>query len=459
MKNPKTNSTGAFSAHALKAMLVAAVVAALTQFPGSAQAQRSYSFAPLAFLGGPEPLGSQFTFDFEPGGLNNSGQAAFGADLTLGGEGVFLWDRGQARTLARIGDPAPGGGTYGFAFYGEVTINDDGDVPFVFQLEPPTFIGNDLLFGDNAGLFLYSHRTRAVRALKLPGDPAPGGGTFHGFGFRAWINNAGDVAFAGIVTPIDIGPGSGLHLGQGIFLLDRRHHLSSVVRPGDPAPGGKTFDFAQIPTINDSGDIAFGGHVMEDPCTQFHPSNIPGAQLFCAESVYFWPSGGRIESVAHIGDPAPGGGTFNYAFGSKLNNCGVLAFFGALPAAQAGAGHLPLDSDTGIFVRIDGVNAKVARPGDSMPGGGKLGTAGFLTLDLGINNGGAIAFTALLDTATDGISDTGIYKWENGVLKLVARAGTVLPGVGTIKALQPPDTVGSATYPNAGAAINDRGQI
>ena len=31
--------------------------------------------------------------------------------------------------------------------------------------------------------------------------------------------------------------------------------------------------------------------------------------------------------------------------------------------------------------------------------------------------------------------------------------------MGTIKALQPPDTVGSATYPNAGAAINDRGQI
>ena len=39
-----------------------------------------------------------------------------------------------------------------------------------------------------------------------------------------------------------------------------------------------------------------------------------------------------------------------------------------------------------------------------------------------------------------------------------ARSGTVIPGVGTLEALQPPGAVG-APFPLSGAKINDRGQI
>ena len=34
-----------------------------------------------------------------------------------------------------------------------------------------------------------------------------------------------------------------------------------AVAPGDPAPGGGTFDYTYNPWINDRGDVAFGGHV------------------------------------------------------------------------------------------------------------------------------------------------------------------------------------------------------
>src|SRR5436190_891573 len=63
----------------------------------------SYSFQPLAYLGDPlprAPAGS-FVNDFEPGGVNNHGDIAFGADASTGGEGIFLRHQGQIAELAR----------------------------------------------------------------------------------------------------------------------------------------------------------------------------------------------------------------------------------------------------------------------------------------------------------------------------------------------------------------------
>ena len=85
-------------------------------------------------------------------------------------------------------------------------------------------------------------------------------------------------------------------------------------------------------------------------------------------------------------------------------------------------------------------------------GGGHLVTAGFFTLDLGLNNQGVVAFTATLDTSTNGLADTGLYTWSNGTLSLVARTGTVIPGVGTIQALLSPGEEGFPTPISGGEA-------
>jgi hypothetical protein len=62
----------------------------------------------------------------------------------------------------------------------------------------------------------------------------------------------------------------------------------------------------------------------------------------------------------------------------------------------------------------------------------------------------------------DPIPDTGLYAWSRGLLHLVARTGTVIPGVGTIAGLRmnvlrvaPPPVF----VPNSGAHNNDRGQV
>ena len=52
------------------------------------------------------------------------------------------------------------------------------------------------------------------------------------------------------------------------------------------------------------------------------------------------PVAGQIISIAHQGDPAPGGGTFRLAFGPAINNRGDVAFIGDLTPAPDDIGQL-----------------------------------------------------------------------------------------------------------------------
>ena len=132
------------------------------------------SFQILATLGDPLPgaAGGTFVNDFEPGGLNNHGDSAFGADASTGGEGIFQSHQGQIIELARSSGGAPGGGTYDFGFLGPVGLNDQGDEVYDFVLSPFT-----LPVGANSGAYRYSHATGTVTPVVIPYvTPAPGGG-------------------------------------------------------------------------------------------------------------------------------------------------------------------------------------------------------------------------------------------------------------------------------------------
>jgi hypothetical protein len=52
--------------------------------------------------------------------------------------------------------------------------------------------------------------------------------------------------------------------------------------------------------------------------------------IFCAESVYFRYADGTIISIAHMGDPAPGGGVFRHAFPEAINERGDVLIAGDL---------------------------------------------------------------------------------------------------------------------------------
>src|SRR5262245_6949277 len=244
----------------------------------------------LATLGDPAPgPGAPHSLinDFELFGLNNHGDVLYATDLSglfdpdtgLTGEGIFLRNStGQAKRLAGATDPAPGGGSFGLGTL-QGALNDQGDAAFTFLLPPFT-----LPIGVNAGTFRYSHITGKVTPVVLPFvTPAPGGGVFQGTTFYPNLNNRGDLLFDGIVVT-DKGihvPGEDyIGLGVGIFQADKAGHISSVVSPGDAAPGGGTFDFAANPRNNDGGDVVFVGHVAGDPASI--PGNPPQSVMIAA---------------------------------------------------------------------------------------------------------------------------------------------------------------------------------
>jgi hypothetical protein len=113
----------------------------------------------------------------------------------------------------------------------------------------------------------------------------------------------------------------------------------------------------------------------------------------------------------------------------------------------------------GVFLYTGGTLFPIARPGTAMPGGGHMLTASNSVLDFHLNDNGEVAFGAFLDTDVngDGIADTGIYVGTPDSLRLVARTGTVLPGIGTIA--QASASFGAPPVLASGAANNNHGQV
>ena len=74
----------AYSAWLIHAVTVVLILLGIAIPTTTAQAQKSYEFTAIAFLGDPAPGGDFFTFDFEPRGINSQGQVAFNADVVPG---------------------------------------------------------------------------------------------------------------------------------------------------------------------------------------------------------------------------------------------------------------------------------------------------------------------------------------------------------------------------------------
>jgi hypothetical protein len=423
----------------------------------------SYIFQPLAFLGDPVPGAGFRINDFEPNGLNNHGEVLFGDDLgttsdpsSFYGEGIFLRGKGPETLLARSNAAAPGGGTFDFSFLGPSSLNDEGDAAFAFLLQPA---GSP--FGVSAGTYRYSHTTHAVTPVAVSGvTPAPGGGVFAGMSFSPSLNNRGDLVFPGIV-PTDKGihvPGEPyVGLGVGLYKAGAAGQLSKVVTPGDAAPGGGQFDYASAPSVNDRGDVAFDGHVAGEEVVA--PGAPPQAVIINALGSLYVKDGatGQTRSIAHAGSPAPGGGVFRQAVFPQINNRGEVLFGGDLtPAPNANLSF-------GVFLYSGGTIIPVARPGDAVPGGGHIITTSVIPEQSSLNDAGDVLFNAALDTHFNGnpANDTGLFKWSHGQVSLIARTGTVLPGVGTLQSLvsnvivTPPPPI---TVPNSGVIQNDHGQ-
>jgi hypothetical protein len=280
---------------------------------------------------------------------------------------------------------------------------------------------------------------------------APGGGAFAGTFFHVVLNNQGAIAFSALTATdkgVHIAGETYVGYGVGAYVADAQGKITAVAAPGDPAPGGSTFDYAQNRIINDGGDVAFEGHRVSDPCgPQLQPQ---ATQIGCDTNVYVKrAASGQIEPIATIGEALPGGGKLVSGTALGLNNAGDVLLINLLKPDVAGGPVV-------LYLHSGGQTVRVAGPGDAMPGGGKLTLIGTASL----NNKGDVVFNAGLDT-----KEEGLYLYSQGTLSLVLKSGMDILGVGTIFDLEQGNSIalGEPPLPTGVPAFflvqNDQGQI
>ena len=245
----------------------------------------------IARPGDPAPGGGTFRSASSPS-INRQGQVVFTAVLSTGGTGVFLFTEGSTMGIARTGDPAPGGRT--FQALQAPQLNDQGLGIF----------WSNLMDSPRTGFFMFSDAS--IQPIVQVGDPGPLGPPFISLSDAA-LSSTGRVAFTGAAEGI-VG-GMFLHSPEGIRLL---------VRGGDPAPGGGTLGFLSGLSLNALGQVAFSASLSTGSYGGF----------------LFW--GGEINIIARPGDPAPGGDTFVLVAIPRLNDQGQVLFLGALSSGATG---------------------------------------------------------------------------------------------------------------------------
>jgi hypothetical protein len=365
-------------------------------------AQSTFQLTALTLPGDAAPLPPQLVRARFPS-VGAGGFVAFEAD-----GGVFLQTGGQQIVVAGYGDPAPGGGTFIDMRGAHPTVNSQGQVVFAGTVTP-----------SGKAIFLYT--SGAITTVVAVGDPAPGGGAF-GFLASPVVNDAGQVAFIGRAMGV-----------WGIFLFSQGG-ISRLASVGDPAPGGgnlacfvgSSFCFGPSLSLNNNGHLVFAAGVSggspgiflaagTTPVSRIVTTSDSGAEgaLNDAEQVaYVLTQGsvgvylfaqGQTTTLAHAGDPAPGGGAFMSFDSPALNAAGQVAFVAGLSPGLSG-----------VFLFSDGSLNSVARPGDTSPEGD---TFTFVET-AAISADGQLAFTGRLSN-----SFGGVYVFSQGMITRVAGQG------------------------------------
>jgi hypothetical protein len=180
--------------------------------------------------------------------LSDSGLVAFAAAVAGGKavEGIFAWSGGRLRPVALTGNPAPGMPSSVLAGLDSPAVNARGDIVFLAAIRRGRESVDAILVSVGGGL----------RKIVAQGDPAPAGGTFAAFGPPV-INARGAVAFAAVVE--------GKAVPGGVFVASG-DRIQMVVGAGEETPIGGIFaKFSERIALNDAGVVAFHGMLKFAP--------------------------------------------------------------------------------------------------------------------------------------------------------------------------------------------------
>lgn len=394
------------------AMIAACAVATSSSIWGDETPQPAFKFKPVVRAGDAAPVPPQLSSVLEFA-FNDQGQVAL-----VGDGGLILKSGSQTIPIAAVGDSAPGGGFFfsvsspslgpqgqlvfrgnvafpgvsGLYMFSNGTISrliPDGTKATNGQSVRPggaSFTANgDMLVADvfNGTLFLFSGST--LSRLVGSGDAAPGGGTFTVL-VGGVMNQSHQVAFEGFRS-------TG---GNGIFLLSGGT-LTKIIATGDIMPDGVPFGFADPPTLNDSGQVVFGGI-----------SNS------IADSGIFSFSNGQLSVLIPRLAPLPDGSFFNVPFTTSINNAGQIAF-----AASNTNNSNGFFSD-GVFLFSNGQINELEIAGQAAPDGGIFRSG--VEVGATINASGQVLFLA--DRLQHG---NALYLFSDNMVSRVIGQGDLIP--------------------------------
>jgi hypothetical protein len=370
-------------------------------------------------------LGGNFGSPVAVRGFNTAGEVLFNTNPDSGAtsnHALFLKDlAGPAQVVFASGQAAPGGTTETFANTAQALLNDSGNVAFLSQLQ-----SGPSLFG----WFLGSGSSMPVK-IALQGEITPVGGTFGLAGeanLPAQFNLSGKLVFlADILGPNAIGafqwrPGSG---------------IVSIVNTNDALPSGANAVIRQFqPGASDDQML-------------FTASKAGGRGTVFTRSLR---SGGKITRLFSEGDTAPGigGNLWRVASGNfgVINNSEEAAFFASsVVGGTPGPASLLFTYKPGFGLR------KVAATGDSAPGAGGGTFANFPTSTqppFRINSSGQIAFVANINGSVGNASRQGVFiASAAGPAQAVARMGDTSPLPGST----------FLNFQAGSVSLNDNGQV
>lgn len=145
-----------------------------------------------------------------------------------------------------------------------------------------------------------------IRPVVQPGAPAPGGGTFTGFG-EVQINDRGAVLFEALVGE-----------RRGLFLA-ADGQIAPVAVQGEPTPlGGRYLQLSYF-VLNDQQEVAFVATILRGPQERHRPP-----------AVIMLGRAGQLGVIAKVRDPAPVRGTYKEFRDLALDGSGRLAFYASL---------------------------------------------------------------------------------------------------------------------------------
>lgn len=273
------------------------------------------------------------------------------------------------------------------ATFNSAAVDRDGRIALVAQVWGAKR-NQGIFMADSSGLRVIALGCGAIGGSGSTadcGDPTPIGGTFSGMFLGTTptlaMNDNGDVVFVA-----DVAGGSS---PRALFLYrSSSDDIIKIAAVGDVSPRGGILSAVGSGSINNHGRVVFlastGGN---------------GSQ---GSDVLLWHNG-IVSAYVAVGDPAPGGGTFDYIGSEAIGfKDGTFVPTGPAPAINDSnqiAFSGTSQSTRGLLVSEAGLHKWQVRAGESAPGGGVY--VDFAAAPV-LNGRGDIAFLAEVGVSVAG---------------------------------------------------------